>query len=98
SKSVDLTQAGAGQIETIRGTMIRVGLPAGLSGEGKIHIFNVAGERVKGITFTAGSGARFNYVEWDGTNDNGRDVASGVYFGEVKIGGQKKFFRMALIK
>ncbi|MBI5244339.1 MAG: carboxypeptidase regulatory-like domain-containing protein [Elusimicrobia bacterium] len=95
-KEVDLTQAG--RKEFVRGTMIRVGLPSGMSGAGKILIFNVAGERVRSLEFAATVGGRYNYVEWDGRNDSGKDAASGVYIAEVKVGGEKKFFKMALIK
>ena len=88
----------AGQMSSIRGTMIRIGLPAGVQGEVRVHIFDVAGERVRSMTFTAQSGGKFNYLEWDGRNDAGKDVASGVYIGEAKAGGKKAFFKMGLVK
>ncbi|MBU2573161.1 MAG: carboxypeptidase regulatory-like domain-containing protein, partial [Elusimicrobia bacterium] len=94
---------------TTRGTIIRVGVPRGIAGSGKIRIYNLAGELVReydcgpldgslgGSAGPTGAGAYF-YFEWDGRNGAGREVASGVYFGEIKIGGKKKFWKMAVVK
>ena len=40
----------------------------------------------------------FQYLAWDGKNDSGKKVASGVYIGVLKVGSAKKFFKMAVIK
>lgn len=90
---------------TTRGTIIRVGVPKGVSGQGKIRIYNLAGELVReydcgyldGAAGAAGAGTYF-YFEWDGRNGAGRDVASDVYLGEIRIGGQKKIWKMAVVK
>lgn len=82
----------------VRGTMIRFALPSDVSGDASIRIFNVAGERVRTIDVGTVNGGSYFYQEWDGRNDSGRDVASGVYIGEVKVGSKTKFFKMALIK
>ena len=95
---------GTAQVTT-RGTIIRVGVPKAVSGPGKIRIFSLAGELVReydcgmlsGADGGTGSGTYF-YFEWDGRNSAGREVASDVYFGEIKIGGQKKFWKMAVVK
>lgn len=97
AKTVTRTED-SGQTSAIRGTMIRIGLPPGVQGEVRVHVFDVAGERVRSMTFTAQSSGKFNYLEWDGRNDAGKDVASGVYIGEVKAGGKKAFFKMGLVK
>jgi len=83
---------------TIRGTMIAVSIPPGMSGAASIDIYNVVGTKVRHIDLGDVSGGNYYYQNWDGTNDAGRDVASGVYFGELKVGGQKAFFKMAVIK
>ncbi|MDO8806666.1 MAG: carboxypeptidase-like regulatory domain-containing protein [Elusimicrobiota bacterium] len=96
--------AGTAQVTT-RGTIIRVGVPRGISGQGKIRIYNLAGEVVReydcgyldGAAGVSGAGTYY-YFEWDGRNGAGREVASDVYFGEIKIGGQKKFWKMAVVK
>jgi hypothetical protein len=89
----------AGSNVTFRGTMIRVAVPADApESTGEIRIFNVVGQLVKEIDMQGLSPSSYEYFEWDGTNGAGRDVASGVYIGEVKIGSQKFMWKMALIK
>jgi len=84
--------------QEVRGTMVRFALPPDVGGEGRLNIFNVAGERVRSISLGNLAGGRYYYQGWDGRSDSGRDVASGVYLGQVKVGGAFKFFKMALIK
>ena len=84
--------------QTVRGTMISISLPSDISGDASIKIFNVAGERVRTISLGTLAGGSYFYQDWDGRNDSGRDVASGVYIGQVKVGDRSKFFKMALIK
>jgi hypothetical protein len=88
---------GAGT-QTVRGTMIRVALPPSLSGDVSLRIFTVSGERVRTIDLGALQGGAYYYQPWDGTNDFGRDVASGVYIAEIKAAGKSTFFKMAVIK
>ncbi|HVA67032.1 MAG TPA: FlgD immunoglobulin-like domain containing protein [Elusimicrobiota bacterium] len=83
---------------TVRGTMIAISIPPGMSGAASIDIYDVVGTKVRHIDLGDVSGGNYYYQNWDGTNDAGRDVASGVYFGELKVGGQKAFFKMAVIK
>lgn len=95
--------AGGNANLSIRGTMIRIAIPASLnSANASLKIYNVAGERVRTLDsvdeFANLKAGKFNYVEWDGKNDSGLDVASGVYVGELILGGQRKFFKMAVIK
>jgi flagellar hook assembly protein FlgD len=45
------------------------------------------------------SAGYYYYVDWNGENDSGKDVASGVYIGKLEAGKHKpKFFKMAIIK
>lgn len=110
TKSLNLNAGGgsysSGAVQvTTRGTIIRVGVPRGVSGPGKIVIYNLAGEIVReydcgyldGAAGVSGYGTYY-YFEWDGRNGAGREVASDVYIGEMKIGGQKKFWKMAVVK
>ncbi|MFA6003929.1 MAG: FlgD immunoglobulin-like domain containing protein [Elusimicrobiota bacterium] len=83
---------------TVRGTMIRLALPMGAAGEARLRIYNVAGERVRSMDLGRLDGGAYYYQPWDGRNDAGRDLASGVYVGVVKVGGRTKSFKMALIK
>jgi len=96
SKTVTTINGAGAQV--VRGTMIAISLPPNISGGGEIKIFNIAGHLVKTIALGSLQGGNYYYQEWDGTDDDGRDVASGVYIGELKVGGQTKMFKMALIK
>lgn len=83
---------------TTQGTCIRVFVPRGTTGEMKLKVFNIAGELVREMELTGYTAGATSVWPWDGKNDSGREVASGVYIGEVKVGGDKTFFKMAVIK
>jgi len=57
----------------------------------RIRIFTLAGEKVKDLSANADGTA-----SWDGTNDAGRRVASGVYFALIEGAGDKKRFKIAI--
>jgi hypothetical protein len=62
-----------------------------------IDIFNVLGQKVRRLVngpFSAGS----HKIEWDGTDDNGEKVASGVYFYRLKAGEARIIKKMVLLK
>jgi len=83
---------------TTQGTCIRVFVPAGTSGDMTFKVFNIAGELVREMQLTGYAAGTTNVWPWDGKNGSGAGVASGVYIGEVKVGGDKAFFKMAVIK
>ncbi len=63
----------------------------------KIDIFNVKGQKVKTLVndhFKAGS----HNVEWNGTDDNGKNVSSGIYFYNMKSGKYTATRKMILMK
>jgi hypothetical protein len=100
-KTVTPLHAGTGACSpscAINGTMIGISVPAGVSGDVTIRIFNLAGTRVRSFDLGSLAGGTFYYQNWDGTNDSGRPVASGAYIGELKVGSLTSFFRMAVIK
>jgi len=37
-------------------------------------------------------------VVWDGADGSGRPVASGVYFAEVRTGGERRLQKMTLVR
>jgi flagellar hook assembly protein FlgD len=78
--------------------VIRAALPVGAGGGASVRIYNVAGERVRTLDLGNLSGGAYYYQAWDGRNDGGRDAATGVYLGVLKVGGRTKTFKMALIK
>jgi hypothetical protein len=62
-----------------------------------LKIYNVKGELVKTLideSVEAGT----NHIMWDGTNQTGAKVSSGVYFSEARTAGQVKVNKMALVK
>jgi hypothetical protein len=87
--------------QTIRGTYI-VLAPTGTLDtlvSVKVRIYNVAGDLVREFDTTSTAG-RYNYIEWDGKNTAGDDVASGVYFAAVDAPGapKKEPIKMVLVK
>lgn len=51
----------------------------------KVTILNVLGQEVRKLC-SGNYGAGFGHVEWNGTDDLGREVASGVYYYRLQIG------------
>ncbi|MGH7597280.1 MAG: FlgD immunoglobulin-like domain containing protein, partial [bacterium] len=76
-------------------TAIRFYLPE--ESEVKLTLFNVVGETVK--TLVSGRRAAGNHAEiWDGRNDHGELVASGVYFLQMRAGDFKAVQKMVLTR
>lgn len=66
------------------------------SGRYSVRIYNLAGQVVKSFEGEAGPG---NLIfTWDGTDRNGKPLASGVYFYKAEAGGFAATKRMLLIK
>lgn len=61
-----------------------------------LHIFNVAGQRVK--TYEGHLEAGVHTLEWDSRNDQGVQVASGVYFYRARAGEFSETRTMMLLK
>ncbi len=93
-----VTTIHGGGAPTVRGTLIRVSVPPGLSGGGTLRVFDVTGRLLRTIDLGSLSGGQVYYQGWDGRNDSGRDVASGLYLGQVEVGGRRKVFKMAVLK
>jgi flagellar hook assembly protein FlgD len=98
SKSVNLQNA-TPTPQTITGTMIKISVPTAMVGEAQIQIFNSIGEKVRTLSTSIATGGTYNYLEWDGKNDHGESVASGLYIGRLTVAGSnEKFFKMAVLK
>ena len=77
-------------------TTIKYSMPK--AGHLKLSIYNGRGHLVKTlIDGTRPMGADQSIV-WDGTNNHGSSVSSGVYFYEARTGGEVKVHKMALVK
>ncbi|MBI4063607.1 MAG: carboxypeptidase regulatory-like domain-containing protein [Elusimicrobia bacterium] len=97
NKTLTLRAGSEGVASTIRGTYIVITPTA--SGNGAIRIYNLAGDLVRELKDTV-TGNQYNYFHWDGKNDSGNDVASGVYFASIDAPGadKKKPVKMVLVK
>jgi flagellar hook assembly protein FlgD len=76
-------------------TQIRFTLPA--PGPVRIEVFDVTGSLVRTLVngeFTAGTGE----VAWDGTNELGRSVASGIYLYRLTAGRSSITKKMYVLK
>ena len=76
-------------------TNIQFNIPR--SGILNLEIFNIMGQKVRTIhsgILNAGT----HSIRWDGKNDIGQDVSSGVYFGCLKTGTTVSFRPMMLMK
>ncbi len=61
-----------------------------------VNIIDAVGQSVKELKYTAGESN--NIIEWDGKNNKGETVASGVYFFLIKIGNNKYGKKVVLLK
>jgi flagellar hook assembly protein FlgD len=74
-----------------------IGFAVASEGEVSIVVYNLKGQRVRGLisgVYRAGS----HSVTWDGTDDAGRAVSSGVYFYRMVAGEYSEIKRMMLLK
>lgn len=65
--------------------------------EVKLEVYNMLGQRVR--TLVSGELAAGRYtVRWDGTDESGRELVSGVYFYRLTTGGETLTKRMVLLR
>jgi len=78
-------------------TTIRCYLPAQVHGQNAVlKIYNVLGQEVRRFEWKARAG-EFK-LTWDGTNQAGQVVTSGIYFYRLSVNGQSRMRRMILLK
>ncbi len=78
-------------------TAIQIGVPAGLKGRGELRIYNVKGELVRTL-FEGTVQPGLHTYRWDGTNDDGRQVTSGLYFYRFSCGSERLTRKMVLLR
>jgi len=61
-----------------------IGFTLAKSGFVSLNIYDILGRKVKALVSEDLSSGN-NSVLWDGKNDSGNDVASGVYFYRIKV-------------
>jgi serine protease AprX len=76
------------------GTTIKFELP--IAAEVELAVFNLLGQRIK--TIFQGKVKTVGINQWDGTNDHGCPVATGVYFARLKTLDKMFSIKMLLIK
>ena len=62
----------------------------------EISVYNVAGRLVKPLARTSQGPGRYT-VSWDGTDQRGERVATGVYFLHVRLGPERRPYRMVYL-
>lgn len=62
-----------------------------------LDVFNVLGQRVRKL-FSGDIPAGDYTVEWDGSADNGKQVASGIYFYKLAASDQQEIRKMVLVR
>ncbi len=67
------------------------------AGAPRLMIYDVSGRVVKTFAGTPERSGRYE-VTWDGTNDNGQRVVSGVYFCSLETGEQRETRRIVLLR
>ena len=75
--------------------MISFALPK--ASDVKIEIYNILGQKVKDLVEEKVS-AGYKKVVWDGKDNGGNSVASGVYFYRIKAGDFNEVKKMTLLK
>jgi hypothetical protein len=76
------------------GTVIPFDLPE--AGDWSVTVYNVAGQSIRG--YTGHSEAGRQQLSWDGRDERGQPVASGVYFYRISSGGFVATRKMTLMK
>lgn len=76
-------------------TQIRLSIPS--SGQVDLRIYNMLGQLVKTLV-DADLPAGDHQAVWNGTDDQGRALASGMYFYRLQAGGMSEVRRMVLLR
>ncbi len=77
-------------------TTIKYSMPT--AGHLKLCIYNVRGQLVKTMIDGNRPAGADQTIVWDGTDNQGGSVSSGIYFYEARTGGEVKVQKMALVK
>jgi len=70
----------------------------GSDGVGHLRVYAPDGSLVRTLVDGARQSGMWHRVEWDGTDDLGRRVASGVYFYRLESAGEVRTRKMVLVK
>ncbi len=76
-------------------TMIRYDLPD--PGHVRVTVYNILGQKVKTLVDQHKDAGHWS-VNWEGNDDHGNEVASGIYFYKIETSGFEKTKKMVLMK
>jgi len=65
--------------------------------EAKIEIYNIKGQYIREFKMKNVK-SKINKISWDGTNQAGKPVASGIYFYKLKVGKEELMRKLVLLK
>lgn len=78
------------------GTVIQFDV-ASVDAEVRLEVYDVAGRLVRNLEPVVQRSGRY-FITWDGRNDNGGQVASGVYFCRLEVDGRSHTRRAVVLK
>jgi hypothetical protein len=78
-------------------TQIKIGIPDKFTQPVSLKIYNVSGQLVRTV-FAGVKPAGYHTFTWDGTNESGSRVATGVYFATLVAGDRRMTRKMVLLK
>lgn len=67
------------------------------AGDTKLTIYNVKGQRVRTL-LSSPLKKGYNSTEWDGMDDNGKAMASGIYFAKINSKGRSVVHKVMVVK
>ncbi|MFO7446229.1 MAG: T9SS type A sorting domain-containing protein, partial [Ignavibacteriaceae bacterium] len=76
-------------------TSINFSLPS--EGDVSLVIYNILGKRIKTLVDEYKTAGRYN-VSWNGRDDNGNSVSSGIYFYSLRSSGLSTVKKMIMLK
>ncbi len=77
--------------------LTRIAYDVGKAGHVRLRVFDVVGRKVAtliDVKHRPGS----HHVMWDGRNDSGRELASGVYFYQIEVGGVRESRKLLILR
>ncbi len=78
-------------------TTVQFGIPYGVDGPVSLRVYNVKGELVR-VLFEGTKEPGIHTFRWNGKNEHGRDVSSGIYFCNFIAGGTRMTRKMVLLR
>jgi len=64
----------------------------------RLQVFDVSGRLVRWLVRDRVQQPGFHRIQWDGRNDSGREVASGVYFLSLSVEGERRSAKLVVVK